>query len=103
MIPVVWPQTWAQSDGKRKTPFLFQNMWEVALPGKVGPQEKKGVFLSFMDGSSYESVLALGSKLIAGGLQVHLGALGLPKAKSLRAKGYIKRRKNFCWMYQYSH
>lgn len=79
MIPLVWPPSWAWSDGKRKTPFLFLNMWEVALPGKVGLQEKKGVFLSFMQGSSYESGLALGSKLIAGGLQVHLGAWGLLK------------------------
>lgn len=50
MIPVVQPQTQAQSDGKRKTPFLFLKMWEVALPWKVGPQEKKGVFLSLCAG-----------------------------------------------------
>lgn len=73
MIPIVQPQTQEQSYGKRKTPFLFLNMWEVALPQKVGPQEKKGVFLSFMLGSSYESGLALGSTLIAGGLQATWG------------------------------
>lgn len=73
MIPIVQPRTQAQHYGKRKTPFLFLNMWEVDLPQKVGPQEKKGVFLSFMRGSSYESSLALGSTLIAGGLQAIWG------------------------------
>lgn len=48
-------------------------MWEVDLPQKVGPQEKKGVFLSFMLGSSYGSGLALGSALLAGGLQATWG------------------------------
>lgn len=71
MIPIVQPQT--QRYGKRKSPFLFLNMWEVDLPRKVGPQEKKGVFLSFMPGSSYESGLALGSTVIAGGLQATWG------------------------------
>lgn len=73
MIPIVQPRTQAQSDGKRKTPFLFLNMWEVDLPQKVGPQENKGVFLSFTLGSSYESGLALGSTLIAGGLKATWG------------------------------
>lgn len=73
MIPIVQPQTQAQSGGKRKTPFLFLNMWEVDLPQKVGPQENKGVFLSFTLGSSYESGLALGSTLIAGGLKATWG------------------------------
>lgn len=61
MIPEVQSRTQTQRYGKRKTPFLFLNVWEVDLPQKVGPQEKKGVFLSFMLGSSYESGLALES------------------------------------------
>lgn len=48
-------------------------MWEVDLPQKVGPRENKGVLLSFALGSSYESRLALGSKLIAGGLKATWG------------------------------
>lgn len=43
-------------------------MWEVDLPQKVGPQEKKGVFLSLTPGSSHESGLAPGIALTAGGL-----------------------------------
>ena len=70
MIPIVRPRTQAQSYGKRKTPFLSLNMWEVDLPQKVGPQEKKGVFLSFMLGYSYESGLTLESTLTARGPQV---------------------------------
>ena len=73
MIPIVQTLTQAQCYGKRKTPFLFLNMWEVDLPQKVGPQEKKGVFLSFMLDSSYESGLAPGNTLIAGGLQATWG------------------------------
>lgn len=56
-------------------------MWAVGSLQGVGPQEKKGVFLSFMPGSSYESGLALGSTLIAGGPSSHLGDQGPPKAK----------------------
>ncbi len=73
MIPIVQPRTQAQSYGKRKTPFLLLNMWEVDSPQKVGPQQKKGVFLSFTPGSFYESRLALGSTVIAGGLQATWG------------------------------
>jgi len=69
VIPVV--QTQSQAHGKKNGPHFI--MWEVALPQKVGPQEKKGVFLSFMPGSTYESGLALGSTLIAGGLQATWG------------------------------
>lgn len=68
-------------------------MWEVDLPQKVGPQEKKGVFLSFMPGSSYESGLALGSTLIAGGLQATWGPGGPPKAIHVRATDCIMRRR----------
>lgn len=67
------PQTQAQSDGKRKTPFLFLNMWEVDLPQKGGPQENKGVFLSLTLGPAFESSLALGSNLLAGGLKATWG------------------------------
>lgn len=50
---------------------------------KVGPQENKGVFLSFTLGSSYESGLALGSTLIAGGLKATWGPhASLSEAKS---------------------
>lgn len=72
MIPQ--SRTQAQSDGKRKTPFLFLNMWEVDLAQKSGPQENKGVFLSLMLGPAFESSLALGSNLIAGGLKATWGA-----------------------------
>lgn len=69
-------------------------MWEVDLPQKVGPQEKKGVFLSFFFffltlGSSYESGLALGSTLIAGGLQATWGPGGPPEAIRVRATDCI--------------
>lgn len=67
MIPAVQLRT--ESYGKRKPPFSCPKMWEVSILRKVGPQEKKGVFLSFMLDSSYESGLALGNTLIAGGLQ----------------------------------
>lgn len=73
MIPTVEPWTRTQSSGKRKASLLFLDMWEVDLPQKVGPREKKGVFLSFMPSSSYESGLALGSTLIAGGLPATWG------------------------------
>lgn len=91
MIPIVQPHTQSQSDGKRKNPFLFLNMWEVALPQKVGPQEKKGVFFPFMAGSSYESGLALVSTLIAGGLQATWGPGGPPKAIHARVSPRVKR------------
>ena len=74
-------------------------MWEVDLPQKVGPQEKKGVFLSLFFffltlGSSYESGLALGSTLIAGGLQATWGpGGGPPKAICVRATDCIMRRR----------
>lgn len=67
-------------------------MWEVDLPQKVGPQEKKGVFLSFMQGSSYESGFALGSTLIAGGLQATWGPVGPPKAIYVRDTDCIMSR-----------
>lgn len=64
------------------------------MPQKVGPQEKKGVFLSFFFffltlGSSYESGLALGSTLIAGGLQATWGPEGPPEAIRVRATDCI--------------
>lgn len=74
MIPVVWPRT--QTQRKRKSPFLFGDMWEVDLSQRVGPQENKGVFLSFTPGSCYESGLALGSTPIAGGLKATWGPRG---------------------------
>lgn len=77
MILLVWPRTQAQSDGKRKSPFLFLNMWEVDLPQEGGFQENKGVFLSLTLGSAFESSLALRSSLIAGGLKATWGPLDL--------------------------
>lgn len=61
----------------KKDPLFIPDMWEVALLLKVGPLEKKGVFLSFMPSSSYESGLALGTTLIAGGPQATWGPGGL--------------------------
>lgn len=79
MIPAVWPRTQAQSDGsKERGLFSFEDMWEVDLSHRVGPQENKGVFLSFAQGSCYESSLALGSTPIAGGLKATWGPVGAP-------------------------
>lgn len=85
--------------GKERGLFNSGNMWEVDLPQKVGPQEKKGVFLSFMPGSSSESGLAPGSTLIAGGLQSHLGACMGPSSsdtcKGHRSKNDKEDQANF--------
>lgn len=68
------PDAGAQRRRERKGPFSFEDMWEVDLSRRVGPQENKGVFLSFAPGSCYESGLALGSTPIAGGLKATWGS-----------------------------
>lgn len=96
MIPVVQPRTQAQRElWEKKDPFFIPEY----VGGRFAPEswasgEERCVFVLFFFffltlGSSYESGLALGSTLIAGGLQATWGPEGPPEAIRVRATDCI--------------